>query len=212
MLIDPQNKPALAAGEALFKLPCTFVKGVVALDQLPGMGLEEVAIIGRSNVGKSSLINALTNRIGLARVSNTPGRTQELNFFTLGEKMYLVDLPGYGYAEAPKEKVDQWTRLIRAYLRGRQTLRRVCVLIDSRHGPKKADLEFFDLLDEAGVAYQLILTKIDKIRDRDLPLRIAECEAAIKKRAAAHPQVLATSSEKRLGLELVKAALATLDN
>src|SRR5690554_1177999 len=162
---DALDDPALLeAGRRLFAQPCTFVAGVAELAQLPPARLPEVAFAGRSNVGKSSLINALTGRNQLARISRTPGRTQQINMFDLGGRLMLVDLPGYGFAQAPKAKVDAWQRLIRTYLRGRPVLMRTCVLIDARHGPKPVDLEFMTMLGEAAVAYQLVLTKVDLVR------------------------------------------------
>src|SRR3979409_2132098 len=160
----------IARGEALFKGPCTFVKGVVKIDGLPQDGRPEVAFAGRSNVGKSSLINALTGRTSLARVSVTPGRTRELNFFTLGKDaaLYLVDMPGYGYARASKSEIKGWTRLIRDYLRGRRELKRVFLLIDARHGIKPNDEETMTAMDEAAVPYQVVLTKVDKPKASEL--------------------------------------------
>lgn len=200
----------LEAGRLLFSRPCTFLLGVSALHQLPAADLPEVCFAGRSNVGKSSLINALTGRTSLARTSVTPGRTQELNFFSLDQRLLLCDLPGYGFAQAPKERVARWTELTKAYLRGRPNLRRVLVLIDSRHGVKENDHEIMTMLDEAAVSFQVILTKADK-------LKMAEQEAVLDKTAqdilrhvASHPQVLLTSSEKGAGIADVRAALTLL--
>lgn len=201
----------IAAGTALFAQRWTFQKGVVAMEHLPHSDRPEIAFAGRSNVGKSSLINALTLHGGLARTSNTPGRTQELNFFTCqNHAFYLVDMPGYGFAEAPKQKVDAWTGLIKDYLRGRQALARVMLLIDSRHGIKKVDLGIMELMSEAAVSFQVVLTKSDKINAYELKALIERTEAALKQHAAAMPEVLATSSEKSLGLDEVRATVAKL--
>ncbi|GEO83595.1 MULTISPECIES: ribosome biogenesis GTP-binding protein YihA/YsxC [Alphaproteobacteria] len=200
----------------LFGRPWIFIRGVPSMDFLPPEGPLEVAFAGRSNVGKSSLINALVGQRGLARTSNTPGRTQELNYFVpdgysgaAGDlpPMALVDMPGYGYAQAPKEHVDAWTRLVFDYLRGRATLKRVYVLIDSRHGIKKNDDEVLDLLDKAAVSYQIVLTKTDKIKEAGVPRLIAETLEKIKKRPAAYPFIIATSSEKGNGLDDLRAAI-----
>lgn len=191
-----------------------FVRGVPSMKFLPPEGPDEVAFAGRSNVGKSSLINALTAKKGLARTSNTPGRTQELNFFVQeGEfddgipPLALVDMPGYGFAKAPKDVVDNWTKLVFSYLQGRATLRRVYVLIDSRHGIKKNDEEVLDLLDKAAVSYQLVLTKADKIKPPALVKLQAATLKAIEKRPAAFPEIVATSSEKAAGIDDLKAAI-----
>jgi len=186
-----------------------FVKSVPALVHLPEMGPVEIALAGRSNVGKSSLINALVRHNGLARTSNTPGRTQELNYFETDwqPRFYLVDMPGYGFAKAPKEKVEAWTLLVKDYLRGRQTLARVLVLIDSRHGLKAVDNEIMDLLDGAGVTFQVVLTKADKVTPRALAYVIAATEAALKKHPAAFPEIIATSSDTGLGLETLRTEI-----
>ncbi|SMF41208.1 GTP-binding protein [Xaviernesmea oryzae] len=201
----------------LFGRPWIFIRGVPSMKFLPPEGPLEVAFAGRSNVGKSSLINALVGQKGLARTSNTPGRTQELNYFVpdgySGEgadlpPMALVDMPGYGYAQAPKEQVDAWTKLVFDYLRGRATLKRVYVLIDSRHGLKKNDEEVLGLLDKAAVSYQIVLTKTDKIKEPAVPRLIAETAEKIRKRPAAYPDVLSTSSEKGKGLDELRQAIA----
>lgn len=201
---------AIEAGRLLFAKECSFVIGVARVDDLPTDSLPEVAFAGRSNVGKSSLINALTGRKTLARTSNTPGRTQQLNFFDLGGRLMLVDLPGYGYAKAPKGEVDRWNRLIRMYLKGRVGLRRLCLLIDSRHGVKASDRQVMDMLDEAAVAYQLVLTKTDKIRRAELDDRMRGVADEIRKRAAASPHILATSAQDGTGIAELRAELAAL--
>ncbi len=203
----------------LFARPWIFIRGVPEMKFLPPEGPVEIAFAGRSNVGKSSLINALTGQKGLARTSNTPGRTQELNYFIPdGEWVEsgaappgaIVDMPGYGFAKAPKARVERWTRLIFTYLRGRSTLRRVFVLIDARHGIKPNDATVLDLLDKAAVAYQIVLTKADKIKPPALEKLIELTLEKIRKRPAAHPIVLATSSEKRQGLDDLRDEIATL--
>jgi GTP-binding protein len=199
----------IAAGERLFAGPARFVRGAPSLETLPPADRPEVAFAGRSNVGKSSLINALVNQHGLARTSNTPGRTQELNFYVPpGANIWLVDMPGYGFAEAPKDKVAAWTHLLRAYLRGRARLKRAFVLIDARHGIKAVDREIMALLNEAAVSFQVVLTKADKINVHALTERIAETVAALAKEPAAHPVVLATSAEKKTGIDELRAAIA----
>jgi GTP-binding protein len=199
-------------GEALFKAPCTFVKGVVRLDDLPKDGTPEIAFAGRSNVGKSSLLNALTGRTSLARVSVTPGRTRELNFFTLEKNaaLYLVDMPGYGYAKAPKSQVKGWTRLIGDYLKGRRELKRVFLLIDARHGIKPNDQETMTLLDEAAVSYQVVLTKADKPKASELAAVQAKVARDLAKHPAAYPEILTTSARLGNGIEELRAAIARL--
>jgi GTP-binding protein len=206
------TKAEIARGKAFFKRPCTFVKGVVRIDDLPKDGRPEIAFAGRSNVGKSSLINALTGRTSLARVSVTPGRTRELNFFTLGKdgEVYIVDMPGYGYARAPKAAVKGWTRLIGDYLRGRRELKRVFLLIDARHGIKPNDTETMKLLDEAAVSYQVVLTKADKPKAAELAATEAKVSRELAKHPAAYPQILTTSSRFGGGVDELRAAVARL--
>ena len=201
-----------AKGKALFKGPCSFVKGVVGIDDLPRDGRPEVAFAGRSNVGKSSLINALTGQKALARVSVTPGRTRELNFFTLGKDgaLALVDMPGYGYARASKAQVKGWTKLIRDYLRGRRELKRVFLLIDARHGIKPTDGEIMTLMDEAAVSYQAVLTKADKPKASELAAVLEKVSAELGKHPAAYPEVLITSARLGNGIPELSAAVASL--
>jgi len=199
------------AGRLLFAGPVTFVKGVVAMAGLPPADRVEVCFAGRSNVGKSSLINALTGRKTLARASNTPGRTQEINYFALGESRYLVDLPGYGYAEAPVAVVAKWQALLKQYLAGRQTLRRAFVLVDSRHGIKAVDAEILKLLDRSAVTFQAVLTKVDKINRAEREAVIEQVKGALAKHPAAYPEIVVTSSEKGEGIETLRAIIATLE-
>ncbi len=200
---------ALEAARKIFAGPIGFLKSAPALEFLPDADVPEIAFAGRSNVGKSSLLNALTGRNGLARTSNTPGRTQELNFFDIGAppQFRLVDMPGYGFAKAPKDMVRRWRFLINDYLRGRQVLKRVLVLIDARHGLKDVDAEILEMLDKAAVSYRLVLTKADKIKPTELAAVTDETAAAARKRTAAHPDILATSSEKGMGIADLRAAV-----
>lgn len=194
----------------LFLKGTSFMLSVASLSQLPPDNLPEVAFAGRSNVGKSSLINALTKQKNLAKASNTPGRTQQLNYFNLAGKLYLVDMPGYGYAQAPDGLVKKWQQLILTYLQGRANLKRVFLLIDSRHGLKKNDLEIMDLLDKAAVTYQIVLTKTDKISTTALDKVFNETALVLKKHAAAHVRILPTSSEKGIGLDALRVEISSL--
>lgn len=207
---EPEDEPR-EVGRLLFAGPVDFVKGVVAMSGLPPADRVEVCFAGRSNVGKSSLINALTGRKTLARASNTPGRTQEINYFALGEARYLVDLPGYGYAEAPVAIVAKWQALLKQYLAGRQTLRRAFVLIDARHGVKAVDDEILTLLDRSAVTFQAVLTKVDKINKVEREAVIEQVKGALAKHPAAYPEIVVTSSEKGEGIETLRALIATLE-
>ncbi len=207
---DPALESAVELGRLLFARECQFLTGAAALDHLPAATLPEVAFAGRSNVGKSSLVNALTGRRHLARASNTPGRTQQINFFDLGGRLMLVDLPGYGYAEAPKAQVAQWTLLVDNYLKGRTRLRRTCLLIDARHGIKDTDRPVLAMMDRAAASYQLVLTKIDKLKPAALEAVIAATTAEAAAHPAAHPVIIATSAETGDGIADLRAALAAL--
>ena len=197
----------LEEGRRVFAGACDFTAGVATLDRMPEAGLPEVAFAGRSNVGKSSLINALTGRHALARTSNTPGRTQQLNFFKLGDVFELVDMPGYGYAKVSKQQKKEWEGLIRAYLRGRPTLRCAFVLIDARHGIKESDEEIMDMLGEAAVSYRIVLTKMDKASKAELEDTSAQILAALKKRTAGYNAVFPTSADKGTGIPELRAAI-----
>jgi len=206
-IIDP------AAGNWLFAQGCAFERGISALEQLPNADRPEFAFAGRSNVGKSSLLNTLTGRSNLARVSNTPGRTQQLNFFRLPDAktgLFLVDLPGYGFAKAPKTEARRWSDLTLRYLRGRSSLARVFVLIDARHGLKPADEAFMSDLDESAVSYQIVLTKTDKLSESALAERIAETQGRARAHVAAHPRLVATSSVTNAGISLLRGEIAAL--
>ncbi|MEM8789187.1 MAG: ribosome biogenesis GTP-binding protein YihA/YsxC [Pseudomonadota bacterium] len=207
-LADP-DAPAREAGRKLFAQETAFLKGVVDMDGLPPGDRAEVCFAGRSNVGKSSLINALTGRRALARASNTPGRTQEVNFFTCGP-IYLVDLPGYGFANAPVPVVARWQSLMRAYLSGRAALRRAFLLIDSRHGPKPVDQEIMALLDAAAVTFQVVLTKADKPKTAALDDAIDRTRTTLRAHAAAFPELILTSSEKGTGIDVLRAEIALM--
>ena len=209
-LAEEPDAATLEKGRKLFAGPCDFVKGVVAMSGLPLADRLEVCFAGRSNVGKSSLINALTGRKGLARASNTPGRTQEINYFALSESHYLVDLPGYGFANAPVDVVAKWQKLLKQYLAGRQTLRRAFVLIDARHGVKSVDEEIMTLLDSAAVTFQCVLTKADKVKDKDRARVLDQVRDRLSKHPAAFPELVLTSSEKGDGLGTLRAIIAGL--
>lgn len=210
-LAETPDAFAMETGRKLFAGPSEFVKGVVAMDGLPAPDRLEVCFAGRSNVGKSSLINALTGTKGLARASNTPGRTQEINFFTQGPALYLVDLPGYGYANAPVKVVEKWQRLLKKYLSGRQTLRRAFVLIDSRHGVKPVDAEIMKLLDTSAVTFQVVMTKADKVKAKDREKILDQTRAALSKHPAAFPEIVLTSSEKGDGIATLRSIIAHLE-
>ncbi len=209
-LAEEPDAETAEIGRLLFAGETEFLKGVVAMSGLPPADRIEVCFAGRSNVGKSSLINALTGRKGLARASNTPGRTQEINFFTVGAKHYLVDLPGYGYANAPVAIVAKWQKLLKQYLSGRQTLRRAFVLIDARHGIKPVDEEILSLMDSSALAFQVVMTKTDKIKTSERDAVLTQVRAALAKHPAAFPEIIMTSSEKGEGIATLRAVIATL--
>ena len=206
---EPEDE-ARESGRLLFAGPVDFVKGVTAMSALPPADRVEVCFAGRSNVGKSSLINALTGRKSLARASNTPGRTQEINYFSLGDSRYMVDLPGYGFAEAPVAVVRQWQALLKQYLQGRVTLRRAFVLIDTRHGVKAVDEEILTLLDRSAVTFQVVMTKADKVNRATREANVEQVMQALRKHPAAYPEIVVTSSEKGEGVETLRAIIATL--
>ncbi len=204
---DEFSKEEYEAARKLFAGPCDFVLGVAALSQLPSDDRAEIAFAGRSNVGKSSLLNALTGRKALARTSHTPGRTQQLNFFDVGGKFYLVDMPGYGYAKVSKSQKNEWNRLLRDYLRGRSTLRCVFILIDARHGLKDSDIEIMKMLDESAVSYRIVLTKTDKVKRDPLAKLVEKIEAVLKKHPAAFNEILRTSSHEGRGVDELQATI-----
>lgn len=208
--MEEKTSAQLEDGRLLFARDVDFMRSAVSLETLPPPDLPEICFAGRSNVGKSSLINALTNRKGLARASNTPGRTRELNYFNVDGRLFIVDLPGFGYARASKVDIERWQILTRAYLQGRPGLRRVFLLIDSRHGIKPLDVEVMDMLDETAVIYQLVLTKIDKIKKAELAKVSEKTQQFITKRPAAFPFIVQTSSEKKDGLDMLRAEIASL--
>ncbi len=203
-----RDEEAIEAGRHLFAQSCDFMLSVASIKQLPATDLPEVAFVGRSNVGKSTLINALTNQKQLARTSNTPGRTQQINLFNLGNRLILADLPGYGFARAPKPAVETWHRLIQTYLKGRPTLRTVCVLVDSRHGLKTVDEEYMKLLADAAVAYRIVLTKIDQVKSGQLASLLQDLQSALKHKIGAHPEPLAVSAKDLAGIAELRAEVA----
>ncbi|MDF1871849.1 ribosome biogenesis GTP-binding protein YihA/YsxC [Vannielia sp.] len=207
---EPPDAASEEAARKLFAGQITFVKGVVAMDGLPEPDRSEVCFAGRSNVGKSTLINALTGQKALARASNTPGRTQEINYFDMSGAGYLVDLPGYGFAKAPIPVVEKWQRLLKSYLQGRQTLRRAFVLVDSRHGIKAVDEEIMKLLDTAAVTFQVVMTKADKVKEKDRAAVLKQVRAALQKHPAAFPAIIVTSSEKGDGIATLRATIKSL--
>lgn len=207
---DSFDDDEIETGRHLFAQTCTFMLGAAGLDQIPDSNLPEIALAGRSNVGKSSLMNALTGRKTLARTSHTPGRTQQINFFDLSQRLLIADMPGYGYAQAPKDQVEKWTRLVKAYLKGRAQLKRVLVLIDARHGIKDVDRDVMKMLDTAAVSYQVILTKTDKVGGGALATLLEKTHAELARHVAAHPIIRCTSSAKGIGIEELRAELARI--
>ncbi len=208
--IQPPDEQAIEAGRKLFTQACNFVAGAATPDRLPPAGLVEIAFAGRSNVGKSSLINALTGHNALARTSRTPGRTQQINFFDLGGRLMVVDVPGYGYARASKSQIANWTSLVNGYLKGRVILRRVMLLIDARHGLKPPDREIMAMLDEAAVIYQITLTKADKTKPAGLEATVTAIAAELARHPAAHPEIAVTSAQDGIGIADARASIAAL--
>ena len=206
----PGEQIDVDAGRRLFAQDCRFVAGADRIEALPPIGLPEIAFAGRSNVGKSSLVNALTGRTTLTRVSHTPGRTQQLNFFDLGGQLMLVDMPGFGFARVAKRKIKDWTGLIERYLRGRPSLRRVCLLVDARHATMAIDRAFMERLDAAAVSYQVVLTKCDKVKPGQLAERTTTLGAEVAQHVAAHPDIIVTSAHAGIGIPELRAALAAL--
>ncbi len=208
--IAQPDEAALERGRLLFAKETDFLKGVVAMDGMPPADRIEVCFAGRSNVGKSTLINALTGRKALARASNTPGRTQEINFFTCSTSHYLVDLPGYGFAKAPVKTVEKWQRLLKSYLSGRANLRRAFVLIDTRHGAKQVDQEIMTLLNKAAVPFQIVMTKADKVKADEREKNLNQTREIISKHPAAYPEMIVTSSEKGQGIDVLRAVIESI--
>ena len=211
-IAEPESDAAAELGRKLFSGPVDFLKGVVAMDGLPDADRVEVCFAGRSNVGKSSLLNGLTGRKTLARTSNTPGRTRELNFFDLAGRLMLVDLPGYGYARASKSDIERWNKTLRSYLRGRPNLQRLCLLIDARHGLKEGDLGMMKMLGTSAVVYRVVLTKVDKLSATELESTATKVTAALKTHPAALPELITTSARKNLGISELQSDLAALAN
>jgi GTP-binding protein len=209
-MATPHKPEEIEAARRLFTGPCEFVSGAASVESLPAIALPEIAFAGRSNVGKSSLVNALTSRRSLARTSSSPGRTRQINFFDLAGRLCLVDLPGYGFAQVSRSIKETWADLASAYLRGRPTLMRVCLLIDARHGVKDADRETMKNLDSAAVSYQLVLTKTDLLREGEIATAVSAAQAVARKHGAAHPDVLPTSSETGFGMAELRAELAAV--